>query len=493
MKKTKLKTLTISLLFIFSIPIWLNVDLLPIRIWDESRNAVNAIEMYQSGDFLVRTFNKSPETYELKPPLLIWLQVGCLHWFGLNELAIRFPSVFFSVMSLLLVFIITYSSTKSYWSSAFAMGITATSFGFFGDHVGRFGDHDATLVFFILLLAYSTHQFMKTEKASYLYWIGVSLMFGVLCKSIAIFMLAPGLLVALLINKKVVLFLSNKHFYTSIFTVTFIVSSYYYLRELRQPGYLNLVWQGELFPRYINQSSSFVFEEYTFWYYFELLFNNQMRYWAWMVSVVVAVPFWGNWQFKGWVFWLIQSLSFLLIISLGTKNFWYVAPAIPMLAILFAISLYLLANRLKVNYKWASLLVFLLLAVPYNNAFLYAINTSEKHYEWETNGISHYLKDEQNIKNLSPNTKILLDRAHGLEPHLFYLKKLNIEHGLSISRINWQELNPGDTLLISHLSTYSELKDKYAISVLDSSYKHTKLLTIKLPAKQVAQTNRTIY
>ncbi len=267
MKKTKLKTLTISLLFIFSIPIWLNVDLLPIRIWDESRNAVNAIEMYQSGDFLVRTFNKSPETYELKPPLLIWLQVGCLHWFGLNELAIRFPSVFFSVMSLLLVFIITYSSTKSYWSSAFAMGITATSFGFFGDHVGRFGDHDATLVFFILLLAYGTHQFMKTEKASYLYLMGGSLMFGVLCKSIAIFMLAPGLLVALLLNKKVVLFLSNKHFYTSIFTVTFIVSSYYYLRELRQPGYLNLVWQGELFPRYINQSSSFVFEEYTFWYY----------------------------------------------------------------------------------------------------------------------------------------------------------------------------------------------------------------------------------
>ena len=123
--------LTLVFLFVFSIPIWLNVDLLPIRMWDESRNAVNAIEMYQSGDLLTRTFNGSPETYELKPPLLIWLQVVCLHWFGLNELAIRFPSIFFSILSLLLVFIITYSSTKRFWPSAFAMGVTTTSFGFF--------------------------------------------------------------------------------------------------------------------------------------------------------------------------------------------------------------------------------------------------------------------------------------------------------------------------------------------------------------------------
>ena len=134
-----------------------------------------------------------------------------------------------------------------------------------------------------------------------------------------------------------------------------------------------------------------------------------------------------------------------------------------------------------------------MLAFPYHKAYQYALNPCEKHYEWETNGISHYLKDEQNIKNLSPNTKILLDRAHGLEPHLFYLKKLNIEHGLSISRINWQQLKSEDTLLVSHLNTYNELKNKYSVSVLDSSYKHTKLLTIKLPAKQVAQPNRTIY
>lgn len=193
MRKVHLKLLTLGLLFVFSVPFWLKVDVLPFRIWDESRNAINAIEMYQSGDLIVRTYKGSPETYELKPPLLVWLQVACLHLFGLNELAIRFPSVFFSILSLVLVFIITYSSTKKYWSGIFAMGILATSFGFYGDHVGRFGDHDATLAFFVLLLAYSTLQFIKTEKPAYLYLMGVSLTLGVLCKSIAILMIGPGL------------------------------------------------------------------------------------------------------------------------------------------------------------------------------------------------------------------------------------------------------------------------------------------------------------
>ena len=471
--------LTLVFLFVFSIPIWLNVDLLPIRMWDESRNAVNAIEMYQSGDLLTRTFNGSPETYELKPPLLIWLQVVCLHWFGLNELAIRFPSIFFSILSLLLVFIITYSSTKRFWPSAFAMVVTTTSFGFFGDHVGRFGDHDAMLVFFVLFLAYCTQRFIKTGESKHIYWMGISLMFGVLCKSIAVFMVAPGLFAALLLNKKAVSLLSNKHFYASVLTVLFVVGSYYWLREIRQPGYLDLVWHGELFPRYINKSSNYVFEDYTFWYYFKLLVNKQMSYWVWMAFVVIAVPFAGNWSLKGWGFWVVQSCFFLLVISFGTKNFWYVAPAIPMLAVLFAISLFLLVNRLKVNDKWAALFVFLLLTVPYNRAYKNALNTCEKHYEWETNGISHYLKDEQNLKKINSNTKILLDRTHGLEPHLFYLKKLNIKHGFSMSRTRWEELKHGDTLLVSHLETYKELKSKYHVSVIDSGYKHTKLLTLR--------------
>lgn len=478
MRKVHLKFLTLGLLFVFSVPFWLKVDVLPFRIWDESRNAINAIEMYQSGDLIVRTYKGSPETYELKPPLLVWLQVACLHLFDLNELAIRFPSVFFSILSLVLVFIITYSSTKKYWSGIFAMGILATSFGFYGDHVGRFGDHDATLAFFVLLLAYSTLQFIKTEKPAYLYLMGVSLTLGVLCKSIAILMIGPGLFFGLLFHKKLAALVSNKHFYISILSGLFVVGLYYWQRELRQPGYLSLVWQGELFPRYMNRSSNYVFEEYSFFYYFNLLFKEQMRFWFWLVSAVIITPFVVRSLPKNWSFWAIQCCSFLLIISLGAKNFWYVAPVIPMLAIVFSNSVSLLISRFKKNTEWLVIPVVLIIFFPYNKAYRYALNPHEKYYEWETNGISHYLKNEQNLKHLSSNTKILLDQKSGLEPHLFYVNKLKIERGFSIPRIRWNKIKQGDTLLISHLSSYIELKKQFDVSVIDTSYKHTKLLSL---------------
>ncbi len=478
MRNTHLKLLTLGLLFVFSIPFWLNVGVLPFRIWDESRNAINAIEMYQSGDLIVRTYKGSPETYELKPPLLIWLQVACLHLFGLNELAIRFPSVFFSILSLVLVFIITYSSTKKYWSGVFAVGILTTSFGFYGDHVGRFGDHDATLAFFVLLLAHSTFRFIKTEKPAHLYLMGVSLTLGVLCKSIAVLMIGPGLFFALLFHKKLAVLLSNKHFYISVFLGLFIIGLYYWQRELRQPGYLNLVWQGELFPRYVNRSSNYVFEEYSFFYYFKLLFKEQMQFWFWLVSAIIITPFVVRGLPKSWTFWTIQCCSFLLVISLGTKNFWYLAPTIPMLAIVFSNSVHLLISHFKKNTEWLIIPVVLVLFFPYKKAYRYALNPHEKYYELETNGISHYLKDELNLKHLSSNTKILLDQKSGLEPHLFYVNKLKIERGFSVPRAQWNKIKQGDTLLISHLSSYVELNKFFNISIIDSSYKHTKLLSI---------------
>lgn len=478
MRNTHLKLLTLGLLFVFSIPFWLNVGVLPFRIWDESRNAINAIEMYQSGDLIVRTYKGSPETYELKPPLLVWLQVACLHLFGLNELAIRFPSVFFSILSLVLVFIITYSSTKKYWSGVFAVGVLTTSFGFYGDHVGRFGDHDATLAFFVLLLAYSTFRFIKTEKPAHLYLMGVSLTLGVLCKSIAVLMIGPGLFFALLFHKKLVVLLSNKHFYISVFFGLFTIGLYYWQRELRQPGYLNLVWQGELFPRYLNRSTSYVFEKYTFFYYFKLLFKEQMQFWFWLISAVIITPFVVRGLPKSWTFWTIQCCSFLLVISLGTKNFWYVAPTIPMLAIVFSNSVHLLISHFKKNTEWLIIPVVLILFFPYKKAYQYALNPHEKYYELETNGISHYLKDELSLKHLSSNTKILLDQKSGLEPHLFYVNKLKIKSGFSVPRAQWNKIKQGDTLLISHLSSYIELKKFFDVSIIDSSYKHTKLLSI---------------
>ena len=135
-----------------------------------------------------------------------------------------------------------------------------------------------------------------------------------------------------------------------------------------------------------------------------------------------------------------------------------------MLAIVFSNSVHLLVSHFRKNTEWLIIPVVLILFFPYKKAYRYALNPHEKYYELETNGISHYLKDELNLRHLSSNTKILLDRKSGVEPHLFYVNKLKIERGFSVPRAQWNKIKQGDTLLISHLSSYFELKKFFNMS-----------------------------
>jgi 4-amino-4-deoxy-L-arabinose transferase-like glycosyltransferase len=63
-------------------PVFMHLDTLPIRIWDEARQAVNALEMWENGNFLVTHFEGSPDMWSTKPPLLIWLQVALIGLLG---------------------------------------------------------------------------------------------------------------------------------------------------------------------------------------------------------------------------------------------------------------------------------------------------------------------------------------------------------------------------------------------------------------------------
>src|SRR5271154_4657515 len=70
-------------------------------LWDidEGNNAEAAREMYESGNWVVPTFN-----YQLrpdKPALLYWLQMAGYRVFGINEFSARLPSAFAAVVSVL--------------------------------------------------------------------------------------------------------------------------------------------------------------------------------------------------------------------------------------------------------------------------------------------------------------------------------------------------------------------------------------------------------
>lgn len=193
----------------------------------------------------------------------------------------------------------------------------------------------------------------------------------------------------------------------------------------------------------------------------------------------ITVPFvFKKWP-QLWLFWFIQPLVFLFFLSLGTKNFWYVAPAIPLLSVLYSLSLYFVVERFFKNTKTWFFVFVLILGYPFYKAYEYAFNPTEKYYTWETNGISYYLRDKNHSEHLHQNTQILLDTIYGLEPHLFYLNKLKIERGFWIPRVHHTRVEENDTLLVSHQSVYNYLNQSFKTETLDSCYKSTRLLVLK--------------
>src|SRR4051812_16217127 len=100
--KPSIGFLLVILIVLF--PIFYYLNHLPIQLWDESRLAINALEMYKNKKWMVTYYNGAPDLWNTKPPFLIWLQVISLHIFGLNEFAIRFPSALAGLFTCMLIY-----------------------------------------------------------------------------------------------------------------------------------------------------------------------------------------------------------------------------------------------------------------------------------------------------------------------------------------------------------------------------------------------------
>ncbi|HQA87386.1 MAG TPA: 4-amino-4-deoxy-L-arabinose transferase, partial [Bacteroidales bacterium] len=73
-------------------PLFGKLDKIPVQLWDESRLAINALEMFENGNLLVTYYKGEPDFWNTKPPLMIWFQSLNFHLFGVNEFSLRLPS-----------------------------------------------------------------------------------------------------------------------------------------------------------------------------------------------------------------------------------------------------------------------------------------------------------------------------------------------------------------------------------------------------------------
>ena len=114
--------------------------------YDDCFYAQKAKEILKTGDLMTMHFNNQP-AWE-NPPFFMWLIALSYKLFGVNEFAAKFPSAFFGVATVFLVYVI---ARKLYdpWVAFFSSFVLSTTFIF--TRYARHAMMDVTLSFFVCL------------------------------------------------------------------------------------------------------------------------------------------------------------------------------------------------------------------------------------------------------------------------------------------------------------------------------------------------------
>ncbi|MGM0550793.1 MAG: ArnT family glycosyltransferase [Bacteroidota bacterium] len=468
-----------------SIPLFYNLGLQPVRLWDEARRAFNALEMMDGGSWLVTHFQGEPDMWGTKPPLFVWLQALSMSAFGVNAFALRLPSALAGLFTAIAMLYFANRFTNNRWYGAMAAIILVTSAGYLSRHVVRTGDFDSLLTLFMFLYAMYFYKVLHVDRAAKraktLWLMMLFFTLAVLTKGIAGMLFVPGLAIYLFTTQAYKKILYNKQFYFAALLSVAIVAGFYLWREQLNPGYLKAVWHNEIGGRYTQSLEGHAKP----WYFF-LQGLVQERFSYWWIYIIPA--FIGAWYFRErkllrfLLFGSILVVSFLTIISLSqTKLMWYDAPLYPFLAIFSAIGimyiLYLLQYipqfLFKVGYRsyvtgmiFSAIALFFLLKFPVADT-LKRINQKDMepwHEEWYAFG--HFMHNEAYPPNELQGFCLL---EEGYQPQNgFYLEQLKREHEVVLPRCEWDDLQESSKVIVIQSDVKLRLKRQYQVKLLDS-------------------------
>ncbi len=186
-----------------------------------------------------------------KPPLSSWLSAISIKIFGVNEFAVRLPSL---LLSLALVFFIgkfTEHKKHSFYLSGFIL-LTLPEFLL---HAGVVST-DTALAFCTALIFLSFWKAINESKISYWsYLFFISIGFGLLTKGPIVLILTMPPIVLWLIYFKEYKTISKKFPWLLGPLITLLIAApWYYLAELKNKGFLDYFIVGEHFKRYFDPS-----------------------------------------------------------------------------------------------------------------------------------------------------------------------------------------------------------------------------------------------
>jgi 4-amino-4-deoxy-L-arabinose transferase-like glycosyltransferase len=306
----------------------------PLQIWDESRNAENALEMSRNGHLLVTYFRGVPDHWNTKPPLLIWCMDLFLH-LGLPSLwAVRMPSILAATTTVLLVFFFCRNWLEDRFAGLIA-GLTLLAAPLFvGWHVGRTADFDSFVTLFTLLYALAFWRYLEAQGRDRTLWIavaGLAVALSALTKGVGGLLALPGLFLYAILCGRLIKLLLDWRLWLTLLVIAVICGGYYELRDHFDPGYMHAVWGNELTGRYLT-----VNEEHGGGplYYFQMLaFKFEPGF---CLLPLALVPFFRPDRRRRSAVLLCLLMAGVLLAVLTksqTKLFWYIAPTTPFLAL----------------------------------------------------------------------------------------------------------------------------------------------------------------
>jgi len=333
------KTVAAVLLLACALFMFANAKTPPVFLWDESRLAVNALEMHQRGWSLVTTYGFVPDLWNTKPPLMIWLMNASMSLFGPSELSMRLPSMAAALGTLLVVFCFVRKVTHSVPTAALAMTLLGISEAFYGEHGARTGDYDSLLCFFttsyLCLLYFAVHQ--QRPRVRLLAAAGVLIALAALTKTIAGLVPGAGVALYLLVSNRSRRALETPRYGLMLAAGLTPLAVFYLAREWLAPGYLHAVWFNDFVGRYQAQLGPV---HRPLWFFLQLMTFDWM-FSAGPLAFLAPLGLIGceGQTRRALVYSLCCVATELFVISVpATRLPQYMLPALPWLAIACAIT-----------------------------------------------------------------------------------------------------------------------------------------------------------
>lgn len=458
-------------------PLFLHLDSLSIRVWDESLYACNALEMAKNGNWIVKHLLGEPDMWNTKPPLVIWLQVISFKVFGYNELAFRLPV---AVISMCSGFLLIFFSIKEYGRSLpgfLAALVLITIPGFINVHVARTGDPDAPLMFFMLGTVLFYYRWLKLGTWKPLVAWTAFLICAALTKSISGMLFLPGMLIFGIVygvqQGKPFYMFTKGGLYLAMLAFVVFVGGYYLLREAMNEGYLYAVWINELGGRYLETIEK---HQEPFWFYWDQLLNTRVQYWLALLPISLLFLFFKRLQeyrsFGTFAFILIVAYFFTISGS-QTKLEWYDAPMFPLIAWLVALVLTQVHDGLVEWFsrgegvpKWifTGLLVLMIFARPYT---LIIDKVYEPEDTWSARQYGYYFNFKRETE---PEFKEFTVMEFGRNHHIDFYKDLyNWKYGYNVKK-TWypEELEPGELVYSCDWGSINKMHELFHVNEVET-------------------------